>query len=308
MSNEAYHIPVLLNESIQALNIIPDGIYADVTFGGGGHSRAILAQLSEQGKLYAFDQDPDAQANIPQDPRFELIPENFSHLKKYLRLQGITQLNGIIADLGVSWHQFDTPERGFSIRYDDQNLDMRMNKDDNDLLSAADILNTYKEAELIQIFQNYGELPASKRLAAAIINARRTGGIKTIKQLKFLAEPFTPKIGGHQYLAQLFQALRIEVNKEMEALEALLTQSAELIRPEGRLVVIAYHSLEDRLVKNYLRKGTLDGSDNKDFYGKSLQPFKAIGSKPIAPSALEMKQNPKSRSAKMRVGEKNSLE
>ena len=306
MSN-TYHIPVLLPESIEALRIVPNGVYADVTFGGGGHSRAILAQLNEHGRLYAFDQDEDAQANIPQDPRFRLIPENFSHLKKYLRLQGVTQLDGIIADLGVSWHQFDTPERGFSIRYDEQNLDMRMNRSDDDLETAADILNTYKENDLVQIFQNYGELPASKRLAASIVTARRTGGIKTVAQLKFLAEPFMPKMGGHQYLAQLFQALRIAVNKEMEALEALLSQSALLLRPEARLVVIAYHSSEDRIVKNYLKKGTFDGSDNKDFYGKSLQALKTVGSKPIVPNPTELKENPKSRSAKMRIGEKIAL-
>ena len=300
--SDAYHVPVLLPESVAALQIVPDGIYVDATFGGGGHSRAILAQLGEQGRLFGFDQDSDAQANAPQDPRFRLIAHNFSHIKQYLRLYGIRQLDGIIADLGVSSHQFDTPERGFSIRYDQQPLDMRMNQQDDNAPTAADILNTYTEAQLVSIFQEYGELPASKRLAHAIINARRGGKLRTVGDLKHLATPFMPPKGEYQYLAQLFQALRIAVNAEMDALKKLLEHSAELLRPNGRLVVIAYHSLEDRLVKNYLKKGTFDGSDHKDFYGKSLQAFRSVYAKPIVPEAQELQHNPKSRSAKMRVG------
>ncbi len=297
-----YHETVLLNEAIEGLNIQPDGIYADVTFGGGGHTKAILEQLSTKGRLFAFDQDKDARANIIKDDRLIFIPENFRHIRKFLRLHGIKQLQGIIADLGVSWHQINTPKRGFSTRFDEHLLDMRMNE--NIPLTARSIVNQYTSATLLTIFKNYGELPNSAPLAKAISKARQLRPIETVEQLKTIAEPFV-RGKKHKYYAQLFQALRIEVNDEMGALKDLLKQSALLLSPEGRLVVIAYHSIEDRLVKNYVKRGSFDGIEEKDIFGHSHKPFKAINKKVIVPSTEEIYRNPKSRSAKMRIAEKN---
>lgn len=295
-----YHEPVLLHEAIEGLSIRPDGIYLDVTFGGGGHSKAILNHLGPNGKLFAFDQDADAQQNVPpNEPRLTFIPHNFRYIKRYLRLAGAGAVDGILADLGVSWHQLDVPERGFSHRFDEQILDMRM--DTTQKLNAAGILATYSEAKLVHIFQEYGELPGTKRLAAAIVETRKLRPIKTVGELKKLAAPFMAG-DRHKYLSQLFQALRIAVNDEIVALQEFLTQSAELLRPEGRLVIIAYHSLEDRLVKNYIKTGSFEGIAQKDFYGHSLQPFKALQSKPIVATAKEIAQNSKARSAKLRIG------
>lgn len=298
-----YHDPVLLHEAVNALHLQADGIYADVTFGGGGHARAILAQLGNLGKLYAFDQDPDATQNIPNNEhRLTLIPHNFRHIQKHLRLAGVRQLDGIIADLGVSWHQFNTDGRGFSIRFDHDLLDMRMNPNAN-TPNATDILKTYSHDQLVHIFQEYGELPSSKRLATAIVESRRNGGIQTVGQLKKIAEPFAGSLP-YKYLAQLFQALRMEVNEEVETLKELLLQATELLKPQGRLVIIAYHSIEDRIVKNFIKKGNFDGKDQRDVFGKTNCPLIPINSKVIVPSPEEIARNPKSRSAKMRIAEK----
>ncbi len=300
MSN--YHEPVLLREAIEGLSIQPNGVYLDATFGGGGHSKSILAQLGPHGRLFAFDQDPDAQQNLPPDePRLNFVPHNFRYIKRHLRLAGVKAVDGILADLGVSWHQFDVPERGFSHRFDDQLLDMRMNTGQD--LRATDILATYNTEKLVHIFQEYGELPGSKRLAAAIIETRKLRPIRTVGELKKIAAPFMAG-DRHKYLSQLFQALRIEVNDEITALQDFLTQSSELILPSGRLVIIAYHSLEDRLVKNYIKRGNFEGIDQKDFYGHRQLPFKAVQSKPIVPNLEEIQKNSKARSAKLRIAEK----
>ncbi len=296
----AYHEPVLLSESINGLDIAPDGIYVDVTYGGGGHSQAILAHLNK-GKLYAFDQDIDAQINIVDDERLVFIPQNFMHLQRFLRFKGVKQVNGILADLGVSWHQFNTPERGFSIRFDEELLDMRMDAKND--LHAREILNTYTKDKLLEIFKMYGELPNATNTAKAIADARKVRAIRTVGDLKKITAAHV-RGKKHKYYAQLFQALRIEVNDEFGALRALLTQSAEVLAPNGRLVIISYHSLEDKYVKNFFKKGTFDGSDYKDFYGNSLQVLKPVNKKLIVPSKEETKKNPKSTSAKMRIAEK----
>jgi len=295
-----YHNPVLLHESILGLNIIPDGIYVDTTFGGGGHARAILKKM-EGGKLFAFDQDKDALANTPVDERFTLINQNFRYLKNFLRLHNIEQVDGILADLGVSSHQFDTGERGFSTRFDAP-LDMRMNQLQE--LDAAVVVNTYSLRDLTHIFRKYGELKNAFQITKAIITAREIEPIKTTEQLRSIVEKSFPGHSKNKFLAMVFQALRIEVNDEMAALKEMLLQSLEILKPGGRLVVISYHSLEDRPVKNLIRTGNFEGKLEKDFFGNPIVPFKNINRKPIVPTAKEIEQNSRARSAKLRIAEK----
>lgn len=295
-----YHRPVMLTEALEGLAIRPDGVYVDVTFGGGGHSRAILEQLGAEGRLLAFDQDQDALQNTIKDDRFMLIPHNFRHLQRFLRLHKALPVDGVLADLGISSHQIDTPERGFSTRYDAR-LDMRMQQEG--ALDAYTVINTYSEQELQQVFGQYGELPATNRLAKAIVQQRALSPIETTEQLKAVAAPFA-KGKPAQYFAQLFQAIRIEVNQELEALKDFLQQSAEVLKQGGRLVVIAYHSLEDRLVKNYMKKGAFEGEALKDFYGQQLMPFKTVVGKALQPSDQEIQENPRARSARLRIAEK----
>lgn len=295
-----YHNPVLLKECIDGLNINPEGIYVDVTFGGGGHSREILKHLTT-GKLYAFDQDDDAVKNKIDDPRFVLIKQNFRYLKNFLKLYNALPIDGLLADLGVSSHQFDEAERGFSIRFDAK-LDMRM--DQNGKLTAAEVLNTYSEEDLKRIFRIYGEVDNAGYLASIIFHSRKTKAIETVNDLKVTITKCVKRGKENQYYAQVFQALRIEVNKELEVLEELLTQSLEVLKPNGRLVVMSYHSLEDRLVKNFMRSGKFEGEVEKDFFGNQLTPFKQITRKPIVPKEEELGLNTRSRSAKLRVAEK----
>lgn len=298
--SDAYHIPVLLHESIEALAIRPDGIYVDLTFGGGGHSREILKQLGKQGKLFAFDQDADAHNNALNDDRFFLIPQNFRHFKKFLRVAGITRVNGILADLGISSYQIDQPARGFSIRSESQ-LDMRM--DTSNALTAEKIVNQYSEKQLVEIFSSYGEIRNAKQLAAAIIEARALQHIETTTQLVHVAKTVL-KGETHRYLAQLFQAIRIEVNDEMHALQEMLESAHDVLMPEGRLVVISYHSLEDRMVKHVMKTGNVAGEIITDLKGVGTRYYKVISKKPIEPGNTELKINPRARSAKMRVAEK----
>lgn len=295
-----YHNPVLLKECIEGLNINPAGIYVDVTFGGGGHSREILKHLTT-GKLYAFDQDDDAVKNKIDDERFVLIKQNFRYLKNFLKMYNALPIDGLLADLGVSSHQFDEAERGFSIRFNAK-LDMRM--DQNGKQTAADVLNTYSEEELKRIFKLYGEVDNAGYLASIIFHNRKEKHIDTVNDLKVMITKCVKKGRENQYYAQVFQALRIEVNKELDVLQELLTQSLEVLKPGGRLVVISYHSLEDRLVKNIMRSGKFEGEVEKDFYGNQLTPFKQITKKPIVPSAEENEINSRARSAKLRVAEK----
>lgn len=296
-----YHQPVLLDECIEGLNIRQDGTYVDVTFGGGGHSRAIIQHLGPDGRLAAFDQDEDALKNTIDDPRFLLIHENFKHLKAYLRLNGIRQASGILADLGVSSHQFDEGERGFSTRFDGE-LDLRMDRRQE--MTAKDLVNTSDEGELRRILTLYGELPNAGAIAKSICSARKEKSISTTFELKEAVSRHLPKGKENKWLAMLFQALRIEVNGELEALRAMLEQAAEVLEPGGRLAVISYHSLEDRLVKNFIRSGNFEGEIEKDFYGNPLVPLKAVSRKAITPSDEELQQNNRSRSAKLRVAEK----
>jgi len=296
-----YHNPVLLKECIEGLNIDPAGIYVDVTFGGGGHSREILKHLTT-GKLFAFDQDEDAVKNKINDDRFVLVKQNFKYLKNMLRMYQALPIDGILADLGVSSHQFDIAERGFSIRFDEAKLDMRMDK--NVKQTAADILNTSTEEELKNIFKLYGEIDNAGSLARLITHARKEKKMETVGDLKQVIEKVVRKGRENKYYAQVFQALRIEVNKEMEALKELLTQSLEVLKPGGRLVVISYHSLEDRLVKNIMRSGKFEGEVEKDFFGNQLTPFTQITRKPITPSEEEITENNRARSAKLRIAEK----
>lgn len=296
-----YHKPVMLAESVQGLNIQPEGRYVDVTFGGGGHSGEILSQLSS-GHLYAFDQDADARANGYADPKFTLIPSNFRFLRDRLEELKATPVDGLLADLGVSSHQFDEASRGFSIRFD-ADLDMRMDQEAE--LSAKEVLNTYPEEELARVFKYYGELPQAKRMARAIVAARAEQPIHTVAQLKQLLAPFTPKAKENTFYAVVFQALRIEVNDELSALKEMLEQSAQVIRQGGRLVVISYHSLEDRLVKNYINTGNFEGELQKDFFGHPVGLlFKPLQRKPMEASEQEVLENPRSRSAKMRIAER----
>lgn len=301
MQTNTYHIPVMLSECMEALAIKPDGVYVDVTFGGGGHSREILSKLGPQGKLFSFDQDPDALQNALDDRRFTLIHQNFQFLKNNLRLHGVREVDGILADLGVSSHQFDDTSRGFSIRFD-AGLDMRM--DQSRSLDAATLLNTYSEEDLHRIFGMYGELRNAKTLAKTIVAARNREPIHSVQQLKSIVEGLVPRQKANKYHAQLFQAIRIEVNQEMEALMELLQQSAEVLKIGGRLVVMSYHSLEDRLVKNYMAKGKFSGSVEKDFFGNEIKPFRAVGRKPLEATEAEIERNGRARSAKLRVAEK----
>jgi 16S rRNA (cytosine1402-N4)-methyltransferase len=297
---DGYHRPVLLQASIDNLNIKPNGVYVDVTFGGGGHSKEILKKLDKGGRLIAFDQDPQAQANRLDDPRFELVDQNFRFMTNWLRLLGIKKVDGILADLGVSSHQFDSEERGFSIRFDAP-LDMRM--DMQRPLTAAEIVNTYEEDKFIRLLRNYGELDNARSMARSIIMARP---LYTSEDLKQAVERHLPRMKEHKVLAQLFQALRIEVNDELEVLKAFLQQSAELLADDGRLVVISYHSLEDRLVKDFMKSGNFEGKPEKDFFGNLLRPLKPLTGKPILPDEAEIELNTRARSAKMRVATKEN--
>ena len=295
-----YHNPVLLHPSIDGLNINPNGVYVDVTFGGGGHSREILNRLGADGKLFAFDQDQDALANTIDDSRFTLINENFRYLKRYLRFYGVKQVDGILADLGVSSHQFDVPERGFSTRFDAE-LDMRMNQKSE--LNAYKIVNEYSENDLKRIFYDYSELSNAPKIARKIVYEREIEPIKNTEQLKIVLNEFLPVHKSHKILAQIYQGIRIEVNQEIEVLKEFLEQSLEILKPQGRLSVISYHSLEDRLVKRYIKNGLFEGEPDKDFFGNFSVPFKTIG-KLIIPDFAEIKINNRARSAKLRIAEK----
>jgi len=296
-----YHVPVLLQACIDGLNIKPDGVYVDVTFGGGGHSREILKHLGDKGVLIAFDQDPDAQRNKIDDPRFHFVDQNFAFLKNNLRLLGYKKVDGILADLGVSSHQFNEPERGFSTRFE-STLDMRMDKQGE--LTAAVVLNTYSEEQLHRIFGIYGEVKNAKSLAKAVVTARVAQPINTLVEFKTAIAAHIPKGKEHKYMAQVFQALRIEVNKEIEVLESFLEQTAEVLNPGGRLVVMSYHSLEDRPVKNFIAKGKVRGDVEKDFYGNQLKPFNVVTRKAVVADENELVDNSRSRSARLRIGEK----
>jgi len=300
MSN-TYHTPVMLAECIEGLNIKPDGTYIDVTFGGGGHSREIMKHLGEDGQLLAFDQDVDAQQNIIADDRFTFIDQNFRYIKNFTRLHGALPVDGILADLGVSSYQFDQAERGFSIRFDAE-LDMRMNQGSG--ISAKDVVNTYSEADLHRIFGIYGEIQNAKSLANTIVMARLIVPIVTIADLKNAISARIPKGKENKYLAQVFQALRIEVNQELEALKDFLIQSADILVSGGRLVVMSYHSLEDRLVKNFIAKGKFSGEVEKDFFGNDQKPLEAVSRGAITASEDEIKLNNRARSAKLRIAVK----
>lgn len=297
----SYHNPVLLEAAIEGMKIHAGGVYVDVTFGGGGHSAAILHRL-ENGRLIAFDQDADAQTNVYEDTKFLLIPDNFRNLSERLEAAGVKVVDGILADLGVSSHQFDVAERGFSIRFNAE-LDMRM--DQSQQLKAKDVVNYYPEKELSRVFKEYGELPAARRMAEAIVNFRKETFISTAEELKHALNKFAPKMKENTFFAQVFQALRIEVNDELGALKELLIKAARVIKQGGRLVVISYHSLEDRLVKNFINCGNFEGEVQKDFYGHPTGLlFKPVNRKPIVPDEEEIKVNPRSRSAKMRIAER----
>ncbi|MEN5087559.1 16S rRNA (cytosine(1402)-N(4))-methyltransferase RsmH [Sphingobacterium faecium] len=299
--DNVYHVPVMLKECMDALAIKPNGIYVDVTFGGGGHSREILKYLGPEGRLFAFDQDPDALNNVIDDSRFTLIHQNFRFLKNNLRLNGVKQVDGILADLGVSSHQFDAADRGFSIRFD-ADLDMRMDQISD--VDARKVLSTYSEEELHRIFGMYGEIVNAKTLAKTIVTARLTAPINTVAELKEVIKKMVPRGKEHKYHAQVFQALRIEVNKELEALQEFLLQTVDVLKAEGRLVVMSYHSLEDRLVKNFLAKGKFRGDVEKDFFGNEIKPFHVISRKAITADDQELVDNNRSRSAKLRIAEK----
>jgi 16S rRNA (cytosine1402-N4)-methyltransferase len=297
----SYHEPVLLKECIEGLKINPDGIYVDVTFGGGGHSKKILESLSDKGKLIAFDQDITASKNLPNDSRIIFINQNFMYLQNSLRLHGIKQVNGILADLGVSSHQFDTGERGFSIRHEGP-LDMRMNTKAS--LTASAVIKNYEGKDLSRIFRLYGEIENFRKLSDLIVSARNDQPIETTLQLKEIVSTIAPKHAEHKYLARVFQALRIEVNKEMEVLQEFLNQSLQVLENKGRLVIMSYHSLEDRLVKDFMKTGNCEGKQDKDFFGNIFRPFELITKKPIVPNENEINTNNRARSAKLRIAEK----
>lgn len=302
MTNDnVYHIPVLLEETIAGLNINPDGIYVDVTFGGGGHSKEILKRLSPNGHLYSFDQDKDAEQNIVADNRFTFVRSNFRYLKNWMRYYDIEYIDGLLADLGVSSHHFDAQERGFSFRFDGD-LDMRMNQ--RGTKTAADIVNEYTEEQLANVFYLYGELKNSRKLAAAITRKRSERRIYTIGDFQEIIKPFFEREREKKEMAKVFQALRIEVNQEMDALKEMLQAASELLRPGGRLSVLTYHSLEDRIVKNFIKTGNVEGKMEKDFFGNINTPFKAVNNKIIMASTEEQEKNPRSRSAKLRIAEK----
>ncbi|MEA4841485.1 MAG: 16S rRNA (cytosine(1402)-N(4))-methyltransferase RsmH [Bacteroidales bacterium] len=296
-----YHIPVLLHACIDGLEIKPEGTYVDVTFGGGGHSREIISHLTT-GKLYGFDQDEDAEQNIPEDPHFVFVRSNFRYLSNFLRYYDIDQVDGILADLGVSSHHFDDSERGFSFRFEEGNLDMRMNKKAG--MTAADVVNTYSEENLANVFYKYGELKNSRRLASGLVKYRETTPVTTVASFLEIIKPFFGREKEKKDLARVFQALRIEVNQEMTALELMLQQALKVLKPGGRLVVMTYHSLEDRLVKNFMKTGNFEGKSEQDFYGNFQTPFRLINNKVIVPDEEEQERNPRSRSAKLRIAEK----
>ena len=302
MTNTTYHEPVMLQPCIDGLNLKPGGTYVDVTFGGGGHSREILKQL-EGGRLIVFDQDPDARANAEalDDPRLTFVAANFRHLKRYLRLYKADQVDGILADLGISSHQIDTPERGFSTRYEAE-LDMRMNQMGN--LTAKSVINHYPEEKLHRIFGMYGEVTNARTLASAIVTARLNRPLDTVNDLKAVMQRYAPRGKENKYFAQVFQALRIEVNEELAVLEEFLEQVPDALAPGGRLVVMAYHSLEDRLVKNFIKAGNFQGIEDKDLYGNVTKPLQSVTRKPIEASAEEVSRNPRARSAKLRIAER----
>ena len=299
-----YHVPVLLHESIEGLNINPKGFYVDVTFGGGGHSKAILKKLENGGKLWGFDQDEDAEHNIPENEKFTFVRSNFRFLSNFMAWHEVTQIDGLLADLGVSSHHFDDETRGFSFRFDAP-LDMRMNKRAGK--TAAEILNNNTSEELADIFYFYGEMKNSRQIATAIVKYRNQKKIQTTNDFLEILKPFFGREKEKKYLAQVFQALRIHINGEMDALKEMLLQALHLLKPGGRLVVITYHSLEDRLVKNFFKTGNFEGNVEKDFYGNILTPFRQINNKVIIPGQDEIDRNPRSRSAKLRIVEKKDL-
>ena len=297
-----YHVPVLLGESVDGLNIRPGGVYVDVTFGGGGHSREILSRLDASAHLYSFDQDADAERNIPDaDERFTFVRSNFRYLRNWLRYYGEEGIDGLLADLGVSSHHFDDEERGFSFRFDAR-LDMRMNGRGG--MTAADVVNRYDEEKLAKLFYLYGEMKNGKKLAAAIVKARATQTLETVQHLVDVVRPLLGREREKKDMAKVFQALRIEVNHEMEALEEMLTSAIAALRPGGRLVVLTYHSLEDRMVKNFMRSGNIEGKVEQDFFGNRLSPLRLVNNKVIIPDTEEQERNPRSRSAKLRIAEK----
>ena len=298
---QTYHVPVLLNESIEGMNIQPGGFYVDVTFGGGGHSKEILRQGDETIRLFSFDQDEDAERNIVNDKRFTFVRSNFRYLYNFLRYHGVESVDGILADLGVSSHHFDDSERGFSFRFEGK-LDMRMNKRAG--MTAADVVNTYEEERLADIFYLYGELKNSRKLASSIVKARATKPIVTIGDFLEIVKPMFGREREKKELAKVFQALRIEVNQEMEALKEMLSAATEALKPGGRLVVITYHSLEDRIVKNIMKTGNATGKTEQDFFGNTQTPFRLVNNKVIVASDEEVNRNPRSRSAKLRIAEK----
>jgi len=296
-----YHVPVMLQACMDGLAIKPNGIYVDVTFGGGGHSKEIIKHL-QKGKLYGFDQDEDSEQNIPDDPRFIFVRSNFRYLRNFLKFHGETQVDGILADLGVSSHHFDDNERGFSFRFEEGALDMRMNQKAG--MKASDIVNRYSEEQLATVFYQYGELKNSRRIASALVQAREEEPIETVADFLQIIRPFFYREKEKKDMARVFQALRIEVNQEMQALEEMLIQSLEALKPGGRMVVMTYHSLEDRLVKNFFKTGNFEGKSEQDFYGNFLTPFKRINNKVIIADEQEQALNPRSRSAKLRIVEK----
>jgi len=301
MSATEYHIPVMLHQCIEGLAIRQDGVYVDLTFGGGGHSKEILKQLGEGGMLFGFDQDEDAAANAPEDPKFTFVQANFRDLKRYLRLYGVSKVDGILADLGISSHQIDEPSRGFSTRFEGD-LDMRMNQLGG--LTAKDVLNTYEETSLHKIFGIYGEVKNAKSLAQAVVSERANRPFETTEQFKQLLQKMAPRGREFKYFAQVFQALRIEVNDEMGALEEMLEQAVEALKPGGRLVIMSYHSLEDRMVKNFINKGKIQGEVEKDFYGNLIRPLEPVTRKAIQASPEEVAVNNRARSAKLRIAKK----
>lgn len=300
-AEQTYHVPVLLDESVDGMNLRPGGIYVDVTFGGGGHSKEILRRMDDTARLYSFDQDEDAEKNIVNDPRFTFVRSNFRYLSNFLRYYGVEEVDGILADLGVSSHHFDDSERGFSFRFDGK-LDMRMNKRAG--MTAADIVNTYDEERLADLFYLYGELKNSRKLASVLVKARAVQPIVTIGDFLNLVKPLFGREREKKELAKVFQALRIEVNHEMEALKEMLQAATEALKPGGRLVVITYHSLEDRLVKNLMKTGNVEGKTEQDFFGNRQTPFRLVNNKVILASDEEVNRNPRSRSAKLRIAEK----
>lgn len=296
-----YHVPALLDECMDGLDIKPGGTYVDVTFGGGGHSRAILSRLGEQGRLFSLDQDEDARRNSIDDSRFTFVHSNFRFLKNFMRYYEVEQVDGILADLGVSFHHFDDSERGFSFRFEGP-LDMRMNRRATE--TAAHVLATYSEEKLADLFFLYGELKSARRIASAVVSARSVSPVETTEQLLEIVWPYINRKQEKKELAQLFQALRIEVNREMESLRCLLEQSVELLAGGGRLVVLTYHSLEDRMVKNFMKAGNVEGRAEQDFFGRINAPLRPVNNKVIVPDEAEIERNPRSRSAKLRIAEK----